>query len=751
MIQTEKYKKCVSIEHLNISDFSINSQLTILFVLAGNVELVVNGKNRTVGLGEIFILNKGDLVSIPIEKKNSVLTVVIEKEFYHNESRTFQLNHPLSFIYMKETYEQIAKMLAAVYVETLYGKEGFNYMIESYFKKIYGLLIRYIPASKEVDDSLPNDSSRKIKEVISYINENYSEKIQLDTLADVFYVNKYYLVHLFKEQLDMTIGSYIKIVRLSHSEKDLLNSNKKIMEVALQNGFPNAKSLTHAFKEKHGMTPSRYRKEIENSQNTFFAKEDSETNLELLSHFIQEEDIKIVQQSNIKRFEKTVNMNKAVFKNKKRDYVVKMKSDNLDKLASLKEIKGIHYVSIHNIFSLIDISYDESELTVFFHQLDKRLNTIIKNGYIPYIQLQAIDYERWMKDYDFSTDNIFSELVSQLNTHFDSEYSSYSTWYVEFRCFHETDKNPSLCVPLYESISLFKRYSNLMVHFPVFPTDARDYSGNERADVYCINDFTEVKVIEFEKVLTNLKEDKYIEVIKEQNNPEVQKNLFQRIDEYEKDAYLSSYSGLIQAVVSIWNFIRTKQQTSHYISPLLFDGTEPFKYFPVELAKRFSLFTKEGLITENWYAHKFINDLYSDVVFRNEYIIITKHHENYNLLMLYPEEEVLYYLDRKKGTKSFIFEKNSKQPYIQLDLLLTGLSGTYKIIRHSINREIIDQKPEAKEIKASNYLSIEDISYYNSVYCPSRSITEEVIDKDYTFKANIPILGVSFVEFKKIK
>lgn len=752
MNQDEKHRRSVAIEHIVKRDFSVMDQLELLFVLEGQLKLIVNGNNRTVQTGEIFIINQGDLVSIPEEKKNRTLSIIIEDNLYDRKIPSFQLNQPLSFIYMKEAYEQIAKTIAAVYVETLYGRDGYSYMIESYLKKIYGLLVRYIPVSKSLDDSLSGEASGKIKEVMNYINENYCEKMQLDELADIFYVNKYYLSHLFKEQLGITIGNYIKEVRLSHSEKDLLGSNEKLMAIALQNGFPNAKALTQAFKEKHGMTPSDYRKrEPKGPTNYDSDPKNLEVDSEVLAQFIEEEDIQAVQQYNIKRIEKQVNMNKVSTRNEKRDYVMKLKPDNFDKLDGLREFSENHYIGIGDIFDLVDVSYRNGELYAVFYQLDKRISKIVQKGFTPYIQLQAIDYDQWKSDYEFNSDELFIETVLLLKNHLVNEYSDFSDWHVEFRCFYESEEGPYLCRPLVEALSVFKGYPNIVIHFPVFPPEARNYKRCDSPDVYCINDYTEAKVIDFEKALENLKEEKYIQVIKEQRNVQYQINLFQRIEEYEKDDYLSNYSGMIQAVISIWNFIRKKQQMHHYISPLSVDTTKPFEYFPVELAKRYSMFTEEGFVTENWYAHKFISALFRDVVFRNEYCIITKHCDNYNLLMLYPEEEVLNYLDRKKDTKSVIFEKNSKQPYMQLDLNMTGLTGTYKIIQQSLNRDVIDQKTEVRAIKQSRYISVEDITYYNAIYAPVRSVKEVDIDNSYTLKVNVPILGFAFIEFKKIK
>ena len=56
---------------------------------------------------------------------------------------------------------------------------------------------------------------RNLQEVKDYIEIHFTEKITLDELAEHFFINKYYLTRVFKEQFGMSISQYIMQLRIA--------------------------------------------------------------------------------------------------------------------------------------------------------------------------------------------------------------------------------------------------------------------------------------------------------------------------------------------------------------------------------------------------------------------------------------------------------------------------------------------------------------------------------------------------------
>jgi AraC-like DNA-binding protein/mannose-6-phosphate isomerase-like protein (cupin superfamily) len=102
-----------------------------------------------------------------------------------------------------------------------------------------------------------NNEIYKVKE---YIEENYQSDITLDKLVQVAYVNKYYLIHSFKKQFNISPMHYLNIVRIAVSKDLLTQTEMSIAEIASKVGFNNPVYFAEQFKSVIGTTPSIYRK-----------------------------------------------------------------------------------------------------------------------------------------------------------------------------------------------------------------------------------------------------------------------------------------------------------------------------------------------------------------------------------------------------------------------------------------------------------------------------------------------------------
>ncbi|MBQ8816075.1 MAG: helix-turn-helix domain-containing protein [Lachnospiraceae bacterium] len=99
-------------------------------------------------------------------------------------------------------------------------------------------------------------SNGTLKEIISYLNEHFTEDITLNLLEDKFYISKYYLCRAFRKATGLTVHEYIRLKRLA-MVRDLRAGGMNIGDAALQAGFHDYSAFYRAYKKEFGPAPGK--------------------------------------------------------------------------------------------------------------------------------------------------------------------------------------------------------------------------------------------------------------------------------------------------------------------------------------------------------------------------------------------------------------------------------------------------------------------------------------------------------------
>jgi len=99
-------------------------------------------------------------------------------------------------------------------------------------------------------------SNKTILSVIEYLNSHLTEDICINTLAEQFFLSRYYLMHSFKEETGYTIGNYLATKRLLLA-KEMITAGKPITEVCYACGYKNYSTFSRAYKKTFGKAPRK--------------------------------------------------------------------------------------------------------------------------------------------------------------------------------------------------------------------------------------------------------------------------------------------------------------------------------------------------------------------------------------------------------------------------------------------------------------------------------------------------------------
>jgi AraC family transcriptional regulator len=105
------------------------------------------------------------------------------------------------------------------------------------------------------------DYFQSIQNTLDYIEDNISSPISLQTLALISHFSPFHYHKIFQAIVGDSVMEYVRKRRLSKAALELINSNKRIIDIALDNGFNHPESFNRAFRKHFGMSPGMYRKE----------------------------------------------------------------------------------------------------------------------------------------------------------------------------------------------------------------------------------------------------------------------------------------------------------------------------------------------------------------------------------------------------------------------------------------------------------------------------------------------------------
>lgn len=95
----------------------------------------------------------------------------------------------------------------------------------------------------------------RVMELKQYLDSHLAEDLNIDELAEAFYISKFHMMRLFHREMGLTIYNYLTQRRLLHA-RDLMGQGMRATEACYRSGFRSYSSFTRAYSKHFGTTPT---------------------------------------------------------------------------------------------------------------------------------------------------------------------------------------------------------------------------------------------------------------------------------------------------------------------------------------------------------------------------------------------------------------------------------------------------------------------------------------------------------------
>ena len=238
-----------------------HTSIEIFAVMEGHLEFFMNKEEYPLKAGEQLIINSNEIHSIHAAERNKTVVLQIPLKQFENY---FTAQRFIRFRSQDADADgKLASLIKKLYKVYTARDTGYEFRTMSLFYEIMYMLVKNYRLTevheKEIRHSRKLDALSKIT---TYMREHYTEELKLSEMANLFGYSDAYLSRMFKKYAKINFKTYLQEIRMSYACRELMNTEKTVSQIALDNGFASSRAFSREFQKKYNRLPSEVRQKF---------------------------------------------------------------------------------------------------------------------------------------------------------------------------------------------------------------------------------------------------------------------------------------------------------------------------------------------------------------------------------------------------------------------------------------------------------------------------------------------------------
>ena len=592
--------------------------------------------------------------------------------------------------------------------------------------------------------------------ITDYISEHFQEDLSLKQISSQFCMTPTYFSRFFKKNFGINYYQYLCNVRLENAWEDLLHSDKNLLCVAMDNGFPNEASFRKYFTERYEMSPYEYR--IEQKVKEEFEKKEQTENLQTAIEKLG--GIKDVDQ--IQDLISVDVGNKQLYRPYWRE-IINLRDCNLllnyearEQFEELQKELNFKYVRIHLDWS----KFSEEEIYTFYLE-EQVFDFLLKNNLKVWFTISVRELQE--------SETLFAYLKKMLS-HFAPHYGSNEIRNWRFELEYNTlfdEKKAELYWTLYDKIKEILEIYQIEELFGA-GLELGDWDGIRQFEEFAKKNQRKLPALTMQvkpyvcmetgdgMTVNRITDSGYVK-----NQLQIFYESFADLISEIKHIYITDYYDSIQQMnilndscyrgaSIIKNVIECFEKTNALPHSVPLDlcyinGMKDKVLFGGD-----GLITKQGLRKPSYHAYSFLQKAGPYYLGKNEYaIVFGNDFLDYQIICHNCKRlSYHYYLDEMKQQlekmERYFDDENEKELKIRLENVK---NGRYIVKKHSVNIEHGSVQDELRRIAPYEkiimpaFLHNDDVEYLKQILVPQQTlrtyeVKDEVLELQITLSAN---------------